>query len=162
MNRNCRFLLPCLMLAVALLTAASASAQADLYQRYAGRTDIRVASVTNFMLDSALTADVTLLEAIDDEGWTWMCKEFSLAQLSKEQEEQMREGWDVVLFAQRSRQNPALPAEVKDEQVDQSNSCYVGVSYLARTIYIFCCSTNRQSDVVVNYLIEKMRKSVHQ
>lgn len=149
-----------LLLVLLLAVTADAAAQEDLYKRYANRTDIRVASVTNFELDSAITADVTLLEAVDDEGWEWMCKEFSLSQPSPEQQQQMNEGWDVVMFAQRSRQNPALPAAVENERIDHSSSCYVGVSYLSRTIYIFCCSTDRQSDVVVNYLIEKMRKSL--
>lgn len=150
------------LLAIAVLASSSALAQEDLYKRYANRTDIRVASVTNFMLDSAITADVTLLEAVDEEGWQWMCNEFSLAQPSAEQQKQMDEGWDVVMFAQRSRQNPSQPAVVKNEQIDHGSSCYLGVSYLSRTIYIFCCTTDRQSDVVVNYLIEKMRKSMHQ
>ena len=56
---------------------------------------------------------------------------------------------------------PTKPAPVVNEQIDQNCSCYVGVSYLSRTLYIFCCNTDRQSDVVVNYLIEKMRRSMH-
>ena len=112
-------------------------AQTDLYKRYASRTDIRVASVTNFTLDTGITADVTLLEAVDDQGWEWLCKEFNLA-----------------------RQDPTKPAPVVNEQIDHTQSCYVGVSYLTRTLYVFCCSTDRQSDVVVNYLIEKMQRSL--
>lgn len=136
-------------------------AQTDLYKRYASRTDIRVASVTNFTLDTGITADVTLLEAVDDQGWEWLCKEFNLAPLSQQQQQQMEEGWDVALFTQRNRQDPTKPAPVVNEQIDHTRSCYVGVSYLSRTLYIFCCSTDRQSDVVINYLIEKMRRSMH-
>lgn len=135
-------------------------AQTDLYNRYASRQDIRVASVSNFTLDTGITADVTLLEAIDDDGWAWLCKEFNLATPTKEQQQQMAEGWDVAMFTQRDRQDPTKPAPVVNEQIDHNKSCYVGVSYLSRTLYIFCCSTDRQSDVVVNYLIEKMRRSV--
>ena len=135
-------------------------AQTDLYKRYASRTDIRVASVTNFTLDTGITADVTLLEAVDDQGWAWLCKEFNLAPLSQQQQQQMDEGWDVALFTQRNRQDPTKPAPVVNEQIDHSQSCYVGVSYLTRTLYVFCCSTDRQSDVVVNYLIEKMQRSL--
>lgn len=135
-------------------------AQTDLYKRYASRTDIRVASVTNFTLDTGITADVTLLEAVDDQGWEWLCKEFNLAPLSQQQQLQMDEGWDVALFTQRNRQDPTKPAPVVNEQIDHSQSCYVGVSYLTRTLYVFCCSTDRQSDVVVNYLIEKMQRSL--
>lgn len=142
------------------LLSLSATAQTDLYKRYASRSDIRVASVTNFTLDTGITADVTLLEAVDDEGWLWLCHEFNLATPTQEQKKQMQDGWDVAMFTQRDRQDPTKPAPVVNEQIDHNRSCYVGVSYLSRTLYIFCCSTDRQSDVVVNYLIEKMRRSV--
>ena len=143
------------------LLSLSATAQTDLYNRYASRSDIRVASVTNFTLDSGITADVTLLEAVDDEGWKWLCSEFNLATPTTEQQQQMQEGWDVAMFTQRDRRDPTKPAPVVNEQIDHNCSCYVGVSYLSRTLYIFCCNTDRQSDVVVNYLIEKMRRSIH-
>ncbi len=142
------------------LSSAMVRGQTDLYKRYASRTDVRVASVTNFALDTGITADVTLLEAVDDGGWEWICKEFKLATLSLEQQKQVGEGWDVAFFTQRSRQDPTQSAPVVNDQIDQSNTCYLGVSYLSRTIYIFCCNTDRQSDVVVNYLIEKMRHSL--
>ena len=143
------------------LLSLSATAQTDLYNRYASRSDIRVASVTNFTLDSGITADVTLLEAVDDEGWQWICREFNLATPTQEQKQQMQEGWDVAMFTQRDRRDPTKPAPVVNEQIDHNCSCYVGVSYLSRTLYIFCCNTDRQSYVVVNYLIEKMRRSMH-
>lgn len=136
----------------------SAMAQTDLYKRYADRADIRVASVSNFELDSGITADVTLLEAIDDEGWQWLCREFSLVELSKQQMDQIRQGWDVTMFAHRSPADPTKPAD-NTQDSDQQGTCYLGVSYLSRTIYFFCCATDKQSDVVVKYLIEKMHHS---
>lgn len=142
--------------------ATTAVAQTDLYNRYSGRTDVRVASVTNFTLDTGITADVTLLEAIDDQSWQWLCSTFGLATPTKEQEQQMEAGWDVTMFTQRNRQDPTKPAPVVDEHIDQSNSCYLGVSYLSRTVYIFCCSTEKQSDVVIAYLIRKMSSAKNQ
>lgn len=139
-----------------VIFATTAVAQTDLYNRYSGRTDVRVASVTNFTLDTGITADVTLLEAIDDQSWQWLCSTFGLATPTKEQEQQIADGWDVTMFTQRSRQDPTKPAPVVDEHIDQGNSCYLGVSYLSRTIYIFCCSTEKQSDVVIAYLLRKM------
>ena len=139
-----------------LSCATSVMAQTDLYNRYSRRTDVRVASVTNFTLDTGITADVTLLEVIDDQSWQWLCSTFGLATPTKEQEQQIADGWDVTMFTQRSRQDPTKPAPVVDEHIDQGNSCYLGVSYLSRTIYIFCCSTEKQSDVVIAYLLRKM------
>ena len=140
-----------------LLVAGPLSAQTDLYERYASRTDIKVASVTNFTLDEGVTADVTLLEAVEDAGWEWMCREFGLAPLTSEQQQQIEQGWDVVLFTQRYRQDPTKPVPVSGESVSEASTCYLGVSYMSRTIYIFCCGGSRQSSVVVDYLIEKMR-----
>ena len=146
-----------LILLLTVICSMLSMAQTDLYKRYADRTDIRVASVTNFTLDSGITADVTLLEAVDDEGWQWLCSTFSLATPTVEQQQQLNDGWDVAMFTQRSRHDPTKPAPVIDEHIDQGNSCYIGVSYLTRTLYIFCCSTEKQSDVVIAYLIRKMR-----
>ena len=149
------------LLLMLTIVYAGAVAQTDLYKRYSSRTDIRVASVTNFVLDSTgVTTDVTLLEALDDEGWEWLSKEFGLIALSREQSEELNNGWEVTMFAQRDRHNPALPAPVVGESIDVANSCYVGVSYLSRTLFIFTCNTAEQSDVVIDYLIKKMRKSV--
>jgi hypothetical protein len=145
-----------------IVCATSLMAQTDLYNRYSGRTDVRVASVTNFTLDTGITADVTLLEAIDDQSWQWLCSTFGLATPTKEQEQQMEAGWDVTMFTQRSRQDPTKPAPVINEHIDQGNSCYLGVSYLTRTVYIFCCSTEKQSDVVIAYLIRKMNSARNQ
>ena len=72
------------LLFLLLLSCASCvMAQTDLYNRYSGRTDVRVASVTNFTLDTGITADVTLLEAIDDQSWQWLCSTFGLATPTK-------------------------------------------------------------------------------
>lgn len=147
---------------MSLFWVSLAGAQTDLYNRYASRTDIKVASVTGFVLDSTgLTADVTLLEAVDDKGWEWLCKEFGLIALNEEQQRQLAQGWEVSMFAQRDRKDPTRPAPVVNERIDISNSCYVGVSYLSRTLYIFCCTTEQQSDVVIEYLIRKMRSSAN-
>ncbi len=147
---------------MSLFWVSLAGAQTDLYNRYASRTDIKVASVTGFVLDSTgLTADVTLLEAVDDKGWEWLCKEFSLIALNEEQQRQLAQGWEVSMFAQRDRKDPTRPAPVVNERIDIANSCYVGVSYLSRTLYIFCCTTEQQSDVVIEYLIRKMRSSAN-
>lgn len=137
--------------------AAVASAQTDIYNRYSSRTDVRVASVTNFTLDTGITADVTLLEAIDDQGWQFLCREFSLVELSPQQMDQIRQGWDVTMFAQRLRSNPTQSVQVTEEQEGAEGTCYLGVSYLTQTIYIFCCTSNRQSDIILSYLIKKMQ-----
>ena len=138
---------------------SASQAQTELYQRYASQPGVKVASVSNFALDSTAKVDVTVIAAEDDEGWAWMQREFSIGNLSPEQQQGVDEGSDVVLFARRSRSNPRDNAPMRNEEVDIVASCYVGISYLARAVYIFCADSEEQYDAVVTLLVKKIMHS---
>ena len=139
-----------------LLAPLAASAQTELYSRYASQPNVKVASVTGFALDSTSQVDVTVIAAEDDAGWAWMRREFGIADLSAEQQQGLLEGSDVVLFARRSRSNPSLNAPIKNEQIDIAASCYMGISYLSRAVYVFCADTEEEYDAVVTRLVKKI------
>ncbi|MBO4586845.1 MAG: hypothetical protein J5677_03405 [Bacteroidales bacterium] len=147
-----------LVLVIMLLAACYASAQTDLYRRYAKQSHVKVASVSNFSISNDAQVDVTVIEAIDEEGWEWMMKEFYISHLQPEQMQNLREGSDVVTFARRSRSNPRDNAPVKDEQIDVAGSCYLGISYLNRAVYIFCADSEEQYDAVVTLLVKKIMR----
>ena len=75
------------------------SAQTDIYRRYAKQPHVKVASVSNFSINSKTQVDVTVIEAVDDAGWNWMMKEFSISPLQQSQMNDLREGADVALLA---------------------------------------------------------------
>ncbi len=147
-----RLFLLLLLLAVAVV----GQAQSDLYERYAGQPGVKVASVTGFPLDSSSHVDVILVEAEDDAGWAWMRQEFLIVELMPEQQASLREGDDVVFFARRSRSNPRDGVTVVGDKVDVSSSCYVGISYLQRAVYIFCAENESQSDAIATLLVKKI------
>lgn len=142
-----------------LLASLAAQAQTELYKRYAQQPGVKVASVSGFAIDSASRMDVTVIEAEDDEGWAWMKGEFYIGDLAPEQEQGLREGSDVVLFARRSRANPRENAPVVGETVDVATSCYMGISYLQRAVYIFCADSEEQSDAIATLLVKKIMHS---
>ena len=135
---------------------ASVQAQTELYNRYAQQEGVKVASVSGFAIDSVSRVDVTVIEAVDDEGWAWMKGEFYIGDLATEQEQGLREGSDVVLFARRSRSNPKDNAPIVGENIDVAASCYMGVSYLQRAVYIFCADSEEQSDAIATLLVKKI------
>ena len=145
-----------LMILAVLLVSLAVQAQTDLYKRYADQPGVKVAWVSNFAIDSTARVDVTVIEAEDDEGWDWMKREFYIGELSPEQQAGLVEGYDAVLFARRSRSNPRDNAPVKDEQIDIAGSCYMGISYLNRAVYIFCADSEEQYDAVATLLVKKM------
>lgn len=148
-----------LFLLLVLLTGLSATAQTDLYSRYSSKPGVKVASVSNFVIDSATCADVTVIEASDDAGWQWMKGEFHIGDLSPEQQAGLLEGNDAVLFARRSRSNPSANAPIVNEQIDVAASCYMGISYLNRAVYIFCADTEEQYDAIVTMLVKKIMRN---
>ena len=141
-----------------LLTSLTSSAQTELYNRYANQSGVKVASVSNFAIDSTSRVDVTVLEAEDDEGWEWMKREFHIGELSPEQQAGLIEGYDAVLFARRSRSNPSSNAPIMNEQIDVTGSCYLGISYLNRAVYIFCADSEEEYDSVVSLLVKKIMR----
>lgn len=145
-----------LLLLAFMAVSATALAQTDLYSRYAGQPGVKVASVSGFAIDSASRVDVTVLEAETDEGWQWMKDEFFIADLSPQQQASLDQGFDAVLFARRSRSNPSNDPPVVDEQIDPVGSCYLGISYLNRAVYIFCADSEEQYDAVVALLVKKI------
>lgn len=146
-------------LLLTLLASLAASAQTDLYRRYASQPGVKVASVSNFAIDSTSRVDVTVIEAEDDAGWLWMKAEFFIAELSPQQQAGLLQGFDAVLFARRSRINPRENAPIRDEQLDVAGSCYIGVSYLNRAVYIFCADSEEQYDAVATLLVKKIMHS---
>lgn len=148
-----------LVLIALLLCTFGASAQTELYKRYASQPGVKVASVSNFAIDSTSQVDVTVIEAEDDEGWLWMKAEFFIADLSPQQQAGLLQGFDAVLFARRSRINPRENAPIRDEQLDVAGSCYIGVSYLNRAVYIFCADSEEQYDAVATLLVKKIMHS---
>ena len=146
----------CKILVLVLLASLAAQGQTELYQRYASQTGVKVASVSGFAIDSTARVDVTVLEAENDEGWEWMKKEFYIGNLSPEQQAGLDEGYDAVLFARRSRSNPRENAPILNEEVDVAGSCYLGISYLNRAVYIFCADSEEQYDAVVSLLVKKI------
>lgn len=145
-----------LILLALLAVGMCAAAQTDLYRRYASQPGVKVASVNGFAIDSTSRVDVTVVEAETDEGWEWMKGEFYIGDLSPQQQASLDEGYDAVLFARRSRSNPRDNAPVIEEHLDVAGSCYIGISYLGRAVYIFCADTEEQYDAVAALLIKKI------
>lgn len=144
------------MLVLVLAATYNVAAQTELYQRYASQPNIKVASVSNFALDSTSHVDVTVIAAEDDAGWEWMKREFYIGDLAPEQQANLREGSDVVLFARRNRSNPREKAPVVGENINIAASCYMGISYLSRAVYVFCADSEEEYDAVVTRLVKKI------
>ena len=82
-------------LAVLLLLLAGATAWrhrpaeaegSEFYQRYRDVEGVRVGFVEDFPVSDSTSCDVTVFEALTDEGWEWMLDEFQLREIFVEWE----------------------------------------------------------------------------
>lgn len=137
-----------LLIVLLLLSFGRIMAQTELYSRYASHKDIKVACVNNMLLDSTSHIEVTILEANDASGWDWILNEFAIGA--------QPEGHSSIMFSMRDRHDPSKSAPIKGEQVDEENSCYIGVDFKNQTLYVFAALSGTLPDVLLKYLVARM------
>lgn len=80
MKRNAIIYIGVLLLLLAAVTAWKMRPEpvegSELYQRYKDQPGVRVGFVENFPVCDSTCCDVTVFEALTDEGWEWMLDEF--------------------------------------------------------------------------------------
>lgn len=118
-----------------------------LYQRYEDRAGVRVGFVKALPLDDSTVVDVTTVEALDAEGWQWMCDEFAIDRWSATDS---AEGCRSFSFRRMYKEKPSLmpPADSMDFDmlvVSMADSC----------VSIYHLESERQHDMVVELAFEK-------
>lgn len=118
-----------------------ASAQGELYKRYATRADLSVAQVSGFRLNDTVRVDVLLIVADDDGAWQRLKKEFKIdgkegveSWLGNVRQPMQRERWSGA---------PVLRAVA---------------SHSRRTLAFYHIGNEAQYDALLDYQLEKMKK----
>lgn len=116
-----------------------------LYQRYEHQPGVRVGFVKALPLDDSTTIDVTTLEALDEQGWQWMCDEFAIGLYADS-----ADGGHSFAFRRMDREVPSVmpPADSLDFDmlvVSQADSC----------VSIYHLDNERQHDRVVELAFDK-------
>ena len=88
MKKHALIYIGVLLLLLAVVTAfrlRSAEPEgSELYQRYKDVPGVRVGFVEDFPVGDSISCDVTVFEALTDEGWEWMLDEFHLHEMFAE------------------------------------------------------------------------------
>lgn len=124
--------------AVVMAAAGTAAAQGDLYRRYASRTDVNVSFIEAMRIDSATTVDVTVVKAVNPEGWSWMKSEFAIPDLTPELEAFLGPSAVSVHFS------PSGHPEILAKVVDKPEGDAVVIDRAGRTVCIYHIGTVEQ------------------
>lgn len=109
---------------LAIVLMCGVNAQDVLYGRYAQRTDVGVAYVEGFEVDSAVTVAATVFLAHSDAEWRWLEREFAI---------NLADTADVKLFRLAPRNRPS----VKLKGAGPVGNDYVVASRRLRTVSVF-------------------------
>ena len=123
----------------------------DLYRRYEHNPHLTVAYIEDFPLNDTLTVDVTVLTAIDDEGWDALAGDFHIPPLPEFMQKKIDAGKDIVSIRLTPKIAPGQPMDT----TDLLKNNVIGISRKNHTISIFNTDTEEQQDAVAHYNYRK-------
>ena len=123
----------------------------DLYRRYEGNPHLDVTYLRNFPVNDTLAVDVTLLQALDDEGWDTLRADFRIPELPPLFQQQIEDGKDMLSLRFVSKTDPSHTMD----SVDMLNNNVIAISRLKRTICIFYTSTIAEQQCIYYNQLEK-------
>ena len=141
----------CLFFVIALVSTGL-KAQTQLYLQYAFDKTLSVACIIDYRLEDDMTLDVTMLQAKDDASWDRLVADFNVAALPQNLLQSLADGNEVVLTHYGMKNHPQTPAEARGDSVDVNNSCFMGIEYREKTIWVFHYSSPEQLDYLQSKL----------
>lgn len=141
----------CFLFVIALAPNAL-KAQTQLYLQYALDKTLSVACIIDYRLEQDMTLDVTMLQAKDDASWNRLVADFNVEALPQDLSQSLADGNEVVLTHYGMKEHPQMPAVTKGDSVDVDNSCFMGIEYKEKTIWVFHYSNSEQLDYLQNKL----------
>lgn len=119
----------------------------DLYRHYQDNPHLAVTYLRNFPVNDTLAVDVTILTALDDEGWDTLLVNYNILPLPQNMQEKINNGQDIVTVFFAPKTNPTLPMDT----TDLLKNNVLGISRLHHTVSIFITETEGQQDAVLHY-----------
>lgn len=121
------------------------------YRIYSPRTDVRVAFVKDFAIDS-FKIDVTVITAVDSSGWEWMRKETRKMPLTDSQKQHIEQGQDLFETWCFYDVRP-----FKAAKRDIPRTAFGVMSNIERTLVVFHVKTYEEYQAILSHYLKKAK-----
>lgn len=125
----------------------------EIYQKYAGNPGIDASFVKNFRINDTVFVDVTLLKAVDTNGWNLLCKDLQIPKLDSLPQSLIDSGLDLIFTRRFNGYDYSQP--VTDTS---TNVVLRAVSYLKQKVSVFHIKNEAESHAVYLYNFDKSIK----
>ena len=144
--------IPILLFLLLLLGGCVVRGQTHIYNHYATHSNLEVAYLKDFPLDSVQRVNVTILQAKNNRAWRWLKKEFNIDDISQRGKAVARSGGNVINLSSRDKQDPR-----KDAKVGCIDHYILSTSYTLQTLIFYHITTRDELRAVFSYSIKNLK-----
>ena len=129
-----------------------------VYDRYAVRSDLTVAQLVGYPIDSNRVVNVIMLQANNDSAWSALQEEFIAFNWPTDRTKVKHKNKRCVVtdFSFMNHDNPTQKAPItSDGEVDILGSCLMVVAYDQYSIWLFYYNTEAEALRIVECLMEQ-------
>lgn len=122
----------------------------EVYKTYANNPSIKASFIKDFRINDSVTVNVTLLEAVDSNGWNMLYDYFHFTLLDSASQKDIDNGMDIIYTKRMNKNDYQQPInDSTDEAVIRA------VSHLRKTVSIFHTKNKEEEHSVLYYNFDK-------
>ena len=122
----------------------------EVYRLYVNNPSIRASFIKDFRINDSVSVDVTLLEAIDSNGWNTLVTDMNLGIQDSSTRSDIANGMDLITVKQVKKGVYSKPIATSSGNVD-----IVATSHLRKEVSIFHSKDRKEKHAIWFYNLEK-------
>ena len=122
----------------------------EVYKTYANNPSIKASFIKDFRINDSVTVDVTLLEAVDSNGWNTLVTDMNLGIQDSSTRSDIANGMDLITVKQVKKGVYSKPIATSSGNVD-----IVATSHLRKEVSIFHPKDRKEKHAIWFYNLEK-------
>lgn len=122
----------------------------EVYRLYVNNPSIRASFIKDFRINDSVSVDVTLLEAVDSNGWNTLVTDMNLGIQDSSTRSDIANGMDLITVKQVKKGVYSKPIATSSGNVD-----IVATSHLRKEVSIFHSKDRKEKHAIWFYNLEK-------
>lgn len=122
----------------------------EVYKTYANNPGIKASFIKDFRINDSVTVDVTLLEAVDSNGWNTLVTDMNLGIQDSSTRSDIANGMDLITVKQVKKGVYSKPIATSSGNVD-----IVATSHLRKEVSIFHSKDRKEKHAIYYYNFDK-------
>lgn len=125
----------------------------EIYQYYSNIKGIKASYFENYRINDTVFVDITLLEAVDSNGWNILCEDLFIVKLDSVSQKKVDNGKDLI-FTKKLSINDLSKSYISVSE----DTVLRAVSFLRKEVSVFHTKNEKERHAVFYYNLDKTTK----